>query len=378
MKSRLSPLSLLLGLALAASLPAAPASAARIKDLGHVEGVRPNQLVGYGLVVGLDRTGDTQRSAFTLQSLTAMLSRLGIRIDPKELLLRNVAAVMVTAKLPPFVRPGSPLDVQVSAIGDARSLVGGTLVLTPMNGVDGKTYAMAQGALQVGGHEVRGRSGSRLQKNHLNVGRIPGGALVERGVPVVMAEGGVLRIELHRPDFTTASLVAAAVNQKAQDLAGDPAAVLARAADAGVVEVTVPEASRPDLAAFVAKVEVLSVTPDASARVVVNGRTGTVVLGEDVRIGTVAIAHGPLTLEVEETPAVSQPGPLSGGTTAVVPASRVTATEPKDDLVVVKEGATIQNVVQALNALGASPRDLVDILQAIDAAGALHGTLEVL
>jgi flagellar P-ring protein precursor FlgI len=355
---------------------ALPAQAARIKDIGRAAGVRGNQLVGYGLVVGLDRTGDTQRSAFTLQSLAAMLSRLGVRIDPKELVLRDVAAVMITATLPALVKPGTPIDVTVSAIGDARSLVGGTLVLTPLLAINGQTYAMAQGPLQVGGFGAVGRSGSRLTQNHLNVGRIPGGALVERAVPVELAAGGVLRIQLDRPDFATAKAITTAVEAASAALGG--AAGMAKTIDAGVVEITVPAARQEAIADFIAEVEVLTVTPDFPAKVVINGRTGTVVMGEDVQIGAVAVSHGPLTIEVREAPVVSQPAPLAGGQTAVAPRSAVSAATGKPKLELVAPGTTLQAVVRSLNALGASPRDLVEILQAMHTAGAIHAELVVL
>ncbi|MGM0578351.1 MAG: flagellar basal body P-ring protein FlgI [Myxococcota bacterium] len=357
------------------ALPSA-ARAARIKDVARVQGVRPNQLVGYGLVVGLERTGDTERSIFTQQSLSAMLSRMGVRIDARELRLRNVAAVMVTAELPSLARPGTPIDVVVSAIGDARSLQGGTLLMTPLDGVDGETYAMAQGPLQIGGFGARGLSGSSLRKGHLNVGRIPSGGTVERAVPVDLAAGGVLRIQLDRPDFGTAREIATAVNEASGDLGGTTD--MAQPADAGVIEVQVPEGRRDRVPVFIAEVEALEVQPDNPARVVINGRTGTVVVGRFVRIDPVAVAHGPLTVRVEEAARVAQPQPLAGGETVVTPESRVEATEEQDALRVVPRGATLEDVVQGLNALGARPRDLVDILQAIHAAGALHAELEVI
>ncbi|MCB9728880.1 MAG: flagellar basal body P-ring protein FlgI [Deltaproteobacteria bacterium] len=355
---------------------ALPAQAVRIKDIGRAAGVRGNQLVGYGLVIGLDRTGDTQRSAFTLQSLSSMLSRLGVRVDPKDLILRDVAAVMITATLPALAKPGTPIDVTVSAIGDARSLEGGTLVLTPLLAVNGQTYAMAQGPIQVGGFGAVGRSGSRLVQNHLNVGRIPSGAIVERSVPLELAEGGVLRIQLDRPDFATAQAVAQAVEGAAPALGG--AAGMARAVDAGVVEVTVPAGRQDAVASFIADVEVLTLTPDFPARVVINGRTGTVVMGEDVQIGAVAVSHGPLTIEVQERPVAVQPAPLAAGETAIVPSSRITAERGGPPLKMVAPATTLQAVVRSLNALGASPRDLVEILQAMHAAGAIHAELVVL
>ena len=353
------------------------ASAVRLKDISRVDGVRSNQLIGYGLVVGLDRTGDSQRTTFTLQSLSAMLSRVGIRIDPKKLLLRNIAAVMVTANLPAFSQPGATLDVTVSSIGDARSLVGGTLLLTPLNGVNGETYAMAQGALQVSGIGVEAKSGSRFNRGHLNVGRIPGGALVEQSVQVTLAEGGQLFIQLEHPDFQTASQTAVAINAAAGQLGG--AAGMAKVIDGGRIQVTVPDTQAEDIANFVAKLELLEVTPATVARVVVNGRTGTVVMGENVRISTVAVAHGTLTIEVDEQPAVSQPNPLATGDTAVVDQSQISVDQGESGAIqVLQAGTTLADVVQGLNALGVTAQELVAILQAIAASGALHAELEVL
>jgi flagellar P-ring protein precursor FlgI len=364
-------------LALLLVLPALDARATRIKDIAHVEGVRPNQLIGYGLVVGLDGTGDSRRATMTVQSLAAMLSRMGVRIDPEQLHLRNVAAVMVTATLPPFSQPGSSVDVVVSSIGNARSLFGGTLLLTPLKGLDGRTYAVAQGPLQVGGYGAEGLSGTRFQKNHLNVGRIPSGALVEQTVPVALGEGEYLMIQVNDPDFTTANAVATAINNAGGALGGG--ASMAVALTSGEVRVTVPAAARANVASFIGKVEVLEVTPDTAAKVVLNSRTGTVVMGENVRISTVAVAHGALTIEVNEAPAVSQPlAPFTGGTTQVVPQSGVAVTEQGDAMKLVQAGATLGDIVRALNTLGATPRDLIDILQAIKAAGALHAELEVL
>ena len=364
-------------MALLVALPASAAFATRIKDIAHVEGVRPNQLIGYGLVVGLDGTGDSRRATMTVQSLAAMLSRMGVRIDPAELQLRNVAAVMVTATLPPFAQTGSSLDVVVSSIGNARSLFGGTLLLTPLKGLDGRSYAVAQGPMQVGGYGAEGSTGSRYQKNHLNVGRVAGGAYVEQMVPITLGDGDSLLIQVNEPDFTTAEAIAKAINAAAGSLGGT--AGMAVAHSSGDIQVKVPDSRKNQLAAFIATIEVLEVTPDAVARVVLNSRTGTVVMGEAVRISTVAVAHGSLTLEVNETPAVSQPtAPFTGGRTTVTNQSQVTATEQGDALKVVQGGATLGDIVRALNTLGASPRDLIDILQAIKAAGALHGELEVL
>lgn len=357
------------------------AEATRIKDISHFEGVRPNQLIGYGLVVGLDGTGDNKQAEFTVQSVSAMLSRMGIRIDPKQLLLRNVAAVMVTATLPAHTQPGSSMDVLVSAIGNARSIVGGTLVLTPLVGVDGKTYAMAQGAIQVGGFGASGKSGSRIQKNHLNAGRVPNGAIVERAIsPVVtINESGKIMLMLKRPDFTTARNIVDTINRSGQ-LLGLPAEntdAIAKIVTSGSLDLKVPESFQESVPRFISLIEGLEVYTDTIAKVVINSRTGTVVMGDNVRISPVAVAHGALTLTVSENPQVSQPGALSNGNTVVTPGSDVTMIEEKASLQMVEAGATLSEIVDALNALGATPRDMIDILQAVSASGSLHADLEV-
>lgn len=357
------------------------AEATRIKDVSHFEGVRPNQLIGYGLVVGLDGTGDNKQAEFTVQSVSAMLSRMGIRIDPKQLLLRNVAAVMVTATLPAHTQPGSSMDVLVSAIGNARSIVGGTLVLTPLMGVDGKTYAMAQGAIQVGGFGASGKSGARIQKNHLNAGRVPNGAIVERAIsPVVtINESGKIMLMLKRPDFTTARNIVDTINRSGE-LLGLPAEntdPIAKIVTSGSLDLKVPESFQESVPRFISLIEGLEVYTDAVAKVVINSRTGTVVMGDNVRISPVAVAHGALTLTVSENPQVSQPGPLSNGNTAITQGSDVTMMEEKSSLQMVEAGATLSEIVDALNALGATPRDMIDILQAVSASGSLHADLEV-
>jgi flagellar P-ring protein precursor FlgI len=357
---------------------ATPSHAARIKDISAFDGVRPNQLIGYGLVVGLDQTGDSRRASFTGQSLAAMLSRMGVRIDKSDLLLRNIAAVMVTSVLPPFAQPGTSVDISVSSIGDARSLVGGTLVLTPLKGLDGQVYAMAQGPIQVGGYGVEGKSGTKRVKNHLNVGRIPHGALVERDVPIELGAGGKLKIHLEDPDFATAQLMTNAINQAATQLGAGAGVKLALALSSGTIEVTIPAGRTAEVPAFIADLEVLTLTPNAVAKVVINGRTGTVVVGAQVQIASVAVAHGSITIEVTERQEVSQPGTFATGNTTVTADSQVAAEERAGGLRVIEKSATLASVVDALNALGATPRDLIDILQAIKAAGALHADIEVL
>jgi flagellar P-ring protein precursor FlgI len=346
---------------------AVPVDAARVKDIARLQSDRDNMLTGYGLVVGLANTGDTEQALFTVQSIAAMLSRMGVRIDHKRLRTRNVAAVMVTTRLPSFATSGARIDVVVSAMGNARSLVGGTLLLTPLKAVDGKVYAIAQGSLAVGGYSA-GASGTRVTKNHPNVGRIPGGAIVERGVAPKMNGRKSLTYVLARADFTTASNLAKAIAS---------AGVEARAVDGRRIEVTIPENMRDNVVSLVAKIEAVEVETDVVARVVVNARTGTVVMGSKVRISPVGVAHGSLTVEITTSPVVSQPGALSGGETVVTPESRVSAIERRSGLRIVDGGASLEDLVRALNALGATPRDLIDILQAIRAAGAMNAEIEI-
>jgi flagellar P-ring protein precursor FlgI len=347
-------------------LPAA-ASAARLKEVANVQGVRDNQLFGYGLVVGLAGTGDSDRIFFTSQSIAGMLGRLGIRVDPKEVHARNVAAVMVTATLPPFARPGSELDVAVASMGNARSLAGGVLLVTPLSGLDGEVYATAQGPVQLGGYEASA-AGTSVQKNQPTSGRVPGGALVERTVGVDLGKGPLL-LTLRKPDFTTADRIATAVN----GALGDGAA---RALDPAAVEVKLPEGADP--VGLLAKIEALEVTPDARAKVVVSERTGTVVAGSGVRIRPVTVAHGGLQVAIAETPTVSQPGPFASGTTVSGRVASVEAREGAGRAVALPGTTTVEDLAAALNLLGTTPRDLVAIFQAIEAAGALDAELEVL
>lgn len=344
--------------------------AERIKDLAVVHGVRSNQLFGYGLVTGLAGTGDTSQARFTVQSLAAMLGRLGVRVDPKSLQVRNVAAVMVTAELPAFARSGSRIDVLVSSIGNARSLQGGTLVLTPLKAVDGQVYAVAQGALLVGGFAASS-GGASKSKNHTTVGRLPQGALVEREVNFEFGAAQSLQLDLIYPDFTTASRIVSEVNQVMK-------AKVAKALDPGTIQLHIPPGRDQDLVSLVAEVENLQVTPDNRARVVINERTGTVVMGDSVRVSTVAISHGSLHVEVKPQTAVSQPGPFSRGGTVTSREDRISVREEKGPIRVLKQEATLGDLVRALNAIGASPRDLIEILQAVRAAGALPAKLEIL
>ncbi|MFN3985971.1 MAG: flagellar basal body P-ring protein FlgI [Rhodocyclaceae bacterium] len=360
-------------LLLVLSLFAWPALAAeRIKDIASIGGVRNNQLVGYGLVVGLDGTGDqTTQTPFTVQSIVNMLGNMGVSLPPgTNLQLKNVAAVMVTANLPPFARPGQPIDVTVSSIGNARSLRGGTLVMTPLRGADGQIYAMAQGNMIVGGAGAAA-GGASQTINHLLAGRIPGGATVERGVPTQLGQGDSVVVELHDNDFGTAGRVVEAINRLL-------APGIAQALDGRTIQVRAPmDAS--DRVAFLGQLENIVVTPEQqAARVIVNSRTGSVVMNQRVTLQNVAVAHGNLTVTVGTETVVSQPAPFSDGQTVVAQQGQVGIEQAPGSLINVPAGANLADVVKALNAIGATPLDLVSILQAMKAAGSLRAELEVI
>jgi flagellar P-ring protein precursor FlgI len=366
--------SIAVGIALLAYgwLTAQPSSApsVRLKDIAQIRGVRSNQLVGYGIVVGLEGTGDSSGALFTVQSVANMLERFGITVPSNALKVKNVAAVMVTAELPPFARAGNMIDVVVSSIGDARSLQGGTLLQTPLRGADGQVYAVAQGPISIGGFNFGG-GGARVQRNHTTVGRIPNGALIEREVPASFLQGdNSLTIQLHKPDFTTAARVVSSIRSAFPSLT-------VRAIDPSTVRITLDAQHATDPVMLIARLETLSVLPDTAARVVVNERTGTVVVNGDVRVAPVAIAHGGITVRIQTTFEVSQPPPLSEGQTKVVPQTQVDANEEPARMVYLREGASVESLVKALNALGVSPRDLIAILQTLKAAGALHAEIEV-
>ncbi|MBI1252287.1 MAG: flagellar basal body P-ring protein FlgI [Alphaproteobacteria bacterium] len=354
-------------------IAATPAEAApRIKDIADIEGVRENQLVGYGLVVGLNGTGDTLRNApFTRQSLASMLERLGVNTRDGNLNTRNVAAVMVTANLPPFASQGSRIDVTVSALGDARSLAGGQLLVTPLMGADQQVYAVAQGALAVGGFAAEGASGSSVTRGVPTAGRIASGALVERELPFDIGAQRELRLALRNPDFTTAHRMAEAIVA-----AVGPDA--ARAANPGAVIVRRPEAYAGDMVALISRIESLEVAVDLPARIVIDENTGVVVMGDNVRVSTVAIAQGNLTVSITEQPRVSQPAPLSDGETVVVPQTNVAVEEDSGDLTVIEGGVPLRQLVGGLNKLGVGPRDMISILQALKAAGAVQADIEVM
>lgn len=357
----------ILALALVLSTPALAAKV-RLKELTDVQGFRENALIGYGLVVGLTNTGDTEQVLFTMQSMSGLLGRLGVRIDPRDIRSRNVAAVMVTGKLPTFARAGAAIDVTVSAMGNARSLQGGTLLFTPLAGADGVVYAVGQGPVQVGGFDLQAAFAS-VRKNSPASGTVPGGATIEKAV-VPNLGTGPLTLRLRRPDFTNASRIATAVNTAIG--AGG-----AKALDAAAVEVALPPGQSP--VELLAQLEAIEVDADARAKVVVSERTGTVVLGETVRLRPAAVAHGGLRVSVQTTFGVSQPGAFaSSGQTIVAPAQQVDAKEEEKSAVKMPKASTVDELVAALNAIGASPRDLIAILQALKAAGALDADIEVL
>ncbi len=373
--SRTAATALLIALPVFFPATGANAAASRIKDIVNFEGVRDNMLVGYGLVVGLNGTGDSLTNApFTARSLIGMLQRLGINSsgDFSTIKTKNIAAVMVTATLPPFATQGSRVDVVVSTMGDAKSLQGGTLLVTPLQGADGEVYAVAQGSV-ASGFSASGQSGSSVTKGVPTSGRISAGAIVEREVRFRLADLNTVRLSLRNPDFTTAKRVADVVNASLK-------APLAAAMDSATIRLQIPEGRRPDMVSFLTEIEQLKVIPDDVAKVVIDEQSGIVVMGENVHINTVAVAQGNLTIKISETPQVSQPAPMSrGGTTQVVTQSTIDIDEGEGKkLALLKGGVSLQDLVQNLNALGIGPRDMIQILQSIKAAGALQAELEVM
>jgi len=343
----------------------------RVKDLTTVSGVRDNHITGFGIVVGLDGTGDDARSPIVKSALTKMLKRLGATIDPADLKAKNVAAVVLTAELPAFAKPGMQFDVTISSVGNASSLSGGTLLAAPLKGPDGKTWAIAQGALSIGGFTAGGASGTTSKKNHTTVGRIPDGAIVESTAPTLLPDKEIVLV-LKQPDFTTASRMRDAINTAL-------ASGAAKTRDSATVAVAITAEQRKDVPALIAKLEAIEVDPDLRAKVVVDEKTGTIVVGENVSLRTAAITFGALTVEVGETPTVSQPeAALTKGKTAIVQRSDVKVHEEENTIKVIKKAATVADVAAALAALGAKPRDLVSILRALKAAGALRADLETL
>jgi flagellar P-ring protein precursor FlgI len=365
---------LLITFSLLFSAWASSSMAARIKDLVNVEGVRANKLIGFGLVIGLANTGDQAINVFfSIQTMFNLLQKLGVTVPENrinQLQFRNAATVMVTAELPAFARQGDRIDVVVSSMGDSRSLQGGTLLMTPVKGTDSITYAVAQGPVSIGGFSVQGVA-QGVQKNHPNVGRIVGGGIVEKELPEFFNSKKELSLSLKQTDFTTGSRIAKAINFKMKDIFAEPI-------DGRTIRVKVPKFYINNVSGFVTKIETLEVEPDVVAKVIIDERTGTVVMGENVRISTVAVAHGNLFVQITETPEVSQPAPLSPGQTAVVPRTDVTVEEEEERLLIVPKGIGIGEVVNALNAIGVTPRDLIAILQAIKASGSLHAELEII
>lgn len=352
----------------AAAAIQAPATT-RIKDVAKVQGVRANQLVGYGLVFGLAGTGDSNKSVNTIQSIVNMLRSFGVVVDQTSLQSKNVAAVMLSAKLPAFVKPGDTIDITASSMGDAKSLAGGTLIQTPLRAANGTIYAVGQGAVTTGGFSAGG-TGANVQKNFPTVGLITNGGIVEREVPFQIGANGQFNLALNRPDFTTANRIAEAITARF--------GTIATARDPGTVSVGVPVMFARDMVGFISAIEELRIRPDEIARVVINERTGTIVMGSGVSIDEVAVAQGGLTIKITKTRDVSQPRPFSPGQTVTTPRQTVTAQESSGNLLVLPSTASVGDVVAALNSVGASPRDIITILQAMKAAGALHAEMEVI
>ncbi|SJZ47719.1 flagellar basal body P-ring protein FlgI [Selenihalanaerobacter shriftii] len=348
----------------------------RVKDITRIQGVRDNQLLGYGLVVGLSGSGDSSSSEATVRSIANMLKKFGVNVNSNQVESENIAAVMVTAELPPFSRPGDRVDLNVSSIGDAESLQGGTLLMTPLTGPNQKeVYAMGQGPISIGGFNAS-QGGNSVRKNHTTVGMIPNGGIIEREVRTDFMNKGEITLLLDNPDFATAQRIAEAVNQRyGYNSDGNN---FAQALDPGRVEVTVPSYFKDRSVSFIAEINKLPVRPDTEAKVVINERTGTIVMGHNVRISTISVAHGNLTITISTQEEVDQPPPLSEGETEKTQNTDVSAKEEKSNLLVVPKGSTISDVVKALNGVGATPRDTIAILQAIKQAGALHAKLEIM
>lgn len=342
----------------------------KIRDIADVEGVRENQLQGFGIIVGLDGTGDSRKSLFTIQAYANILKKYGINVDVKNINLDNVASVMVRATLPPFVRPGQKIDVTVASQGDAESLQGGILLQTPLLAANGEVYAVAQGSVTIGGFNVR-TTGARVQRNHPTVGRVINGAIIEREVPMSFVAENKVKLLLHRPDFTNITRVTDVINNFFN---GD----IAFAMDASAVEVDIPDYYNERVPSFISSLQNLEIFTEQPAKVVINPRTGTVVIGNNVRLSQAAVAHGNLSVVIRTEEEVSQPPALSPGQTVVTRRDDVSVHEEEKSLMLLESSSTISDVVSALNKIGATPRDIVSILQAMKAAGALHAELELL
>ncbi len=345
---------------------------ARLKELIAIEGVRDNQLVGYGLVVGLNGTGDKRQTIFSAQTLANLLGRMGVTVSPQAMQVKNVAAVMVTATLPPFAQPGTRVDVTVATIGDAANLQGGQLLLTSLKGVDGQTYVAAQGALLTAGF-MAGRAGNSQTVNHPTAARVPSGGIVERASPSQLSTTS-LRLQLLRADFSTAARVARVINERFSS----NGALVAQAESAAVISLLPPPAYSARIVEFLAEMESLTVDADRRQRIVINERTGTIVLGKDVKLAAVSILHGSLAVEVQTSLDVSQPEPLAAGTTTVTPSIGVGSKEDKARQLAVKPGATVEDLVRGLQTIGSTPREIIAVLQAMRAAGAMDADLEVI
>ena len=350
-----------------------PRKLSRLKELVSLEGVRDNQLIGYGLVVGLAGTGDKRQTVFSAQSLSNLLERMGVTVAPAALQAKNTAAVMVTATLPPFAQPGIRVDVTVAAMGDSSNLQGGLLLLTPLKAANGQVFAVAQGPVVTGGFVASGGSGNAQTVNHPTTGRVPSGAIVEAAPPSVL-NPSEFRLQLKHSDFTNASRVSALINHSFSE----PGRPLAKALNAGLITVTIPPDFSERQVEFFALIENLSLAVDRTAKIIVNERTGTIVMGKEVRITPVSILHGNLTVEVETSYDVSQPAPLSSGETTVVPKVGVGVQAEKARNINLQEGASVDDLVRALIAIGSTPRDIIAILQNLQAAGALDAGLEVI
>jgi flagellar P-ring protein FlgI len=351
------------------------ADAARLKDLAQVEGNRANQLFGYGLVIGLNGTGDKQNTEFTVQTLANLLQNYNIRVGLADVQVKNIAAVIVTGEVPAFVQPGTRLDATISSIGDASSLSGGVLLLTPLKGPDGRVYGVAQGPVSLGGGYTALGIGAKISKDHQTAGRVTAGVLLERAIPsTIVGNDGFIRINLNKPDFTTARRVAEALNRKPLQLA-------AQALSPGVVTVPLPENYLSDAVSFISVLESVEIVPDNVARIVVNERTGTVIISRDVRIAPVAVAHAGLHITVKTDLKVSQPNPFGLGSTTVVPDTTVTVKEPENRQLIELPGSSsvsLGDLVNALNSLGVTPRDLIAVFEALREAGALQAELVVM
>ena len=355
---------------------ASTAHSARIKDLSSIEGVRSNQLIGFGLVIGLTKTGDSAVNVFfSIQAIASMLKKLGVTVPPDrigQLQFKNVATVIVTAALPAFAKQGDNIDVTVSSLGDAKSLQGGTLLMTPLKGPDGSTYAVAQGPLSIGGFSVQGAARG-VQKNHLTVGRIANGGQVEKEIKYDFNSKKEIVLALKKTDFTTASRISQAINDDMKE-------IVSSIVNGGAVQVKVPKLYKDRTSSFVTRIENLDVTPDSEAKVIIDERTGTIVMGENVKISSVAVAHGALFVQIKEEEVVSQPPPLApeSAKTVTLARTRVALGEGEDKLLIIPKSISLGDVVKGLNSIGVTPRDLISILQAIKASGALHARLELI